>query len=188
MLKINKDHQSAGLWWSLLLSGDSLGGHGSFLGLISSCFVFPIISPITAGVAVDVLWKCLPHLMVHGKNQFLLCNNMSWRPVFFNGKAPLHCLEHRTQKRGEKSITWDAFGSCFWTVLAGPSHLSRCMFGLNGLACVWGLSDGPIPWPFVSAAVDYWVLFVLGPQSKVWYHFNNLRKMLATFVSIHQKD
>ena len=40
MLKMSKDHRSAGLWWSLLLSGGSLGGHGNFLSLFSSSFVF----------------------------------------------------------------------------------------------------------------------------------------------------
>jgi hypothetical protein len=54
MLKMNKDHQSARLRWSLLLSGGSFGGHDNFLGLINHCFVFPIISPIMAGVAADV--------------------------------------------------------------------------------------------------------------------------------------
>jgi hypothetical protein len=83
--------------------------------------------------------------MVHEKNQFLLCNYddletrvLHWKSTILMSRAP-------HQKGREKSITWDAFGSCFLTVLAGPSHLSRCMFGLNGLACVWGLSDGPIP-------------------------------------------
>jgi hypothetical protein len=72
MLKMNKEHQSVGLRWSLLLSNGSLGGHGNSLGLISSYFVFPITSPITAGVAADVFVKCLPHLMVNEKNQLLL--------------------------------------------------------------------------------------------------------------------
>uniref|UniRef100_A0A2N9HXK7 Uncharacterized protein n=1 Tax=Fagus sylvatica TaxID=28930 RepID=A0A2N9HXK7_FAGSY len=44
MLRMSKDHRSAGLWWSLPLSGVSFGGHGSFLGLLRSSFVFLIIS------------------------------------------------------------------------------------------------------------------------------------------------
>ena len=71
MLKMNKDYRSAGLQCSLLLSGGSLGGHGSSLGCICSCFVFPITSPIIAGVATDVFVKCLPHLMVNEKDQLL---------------------------------------------------------------------------------------------------------------------
>jgi hypothetical protein len=72
MLKMNKDHRSAELQWSLLLSGGSLGGHDSSLGCICSCFVFPITSPITAGAATDVFVKCLPHLMVNEKDQLLM--------------------------------------------------------------------------------------------------------------------
>ena len=44
MLKMSKDHRSVGIWWSLLLSGGSLGSHGNFLGLFSSSFVFLMIS------------------------------------------------------------------------------------------------------------------------------------------------
>uniref|UniRef100_A0A2N9FCW8 Terpene synthase N-terminal domain-containing protein n=1 Tax=Fagus sylvatica TaxID=28930 RepID=A0A2N9FCW8_FAGSY len=39
MLKMSKDHWSAGLWWSLLLSGGSLGGHSRLLSPFSSCLI-----------------------------------------------------------------------------------------------------------------------------------------------------
>ena len=39
MLRMSKDHRSAGLWWSLLLSGGSLGGHGRLLSPFSSCLI-----------------------------------------------------------------------------------------------------------------------------------------------------
>uniref|UniRef100_A0A2N9F1X2 Uncharacterized protein n=1 Tax=Fagus sylvatica TaxID=28930 RepID=A0A2N9F1X2_FAGSY len=57
MLKMSKDYRSAGLRWSLLLSGGSLGGHGSSLGFICSCFVFSITSPIMACVVADIFMK-----------------------------------------------------------------------------------------------------------------------------------
>ena len=69
MLKMNKDHRSAGLRWSLILSGGSLGGHGSSLGFICSCFVFSITSPIIAYVAAAIFMKYLSYLMVNKKNQ-----------------------------------------------------------------------------------------------------------------------
>uniref|UniRef100_A0A2N9HBL5 Uncharacterized protein n=1 Tax=Fagus sylvatica TaxID=28930 RepID=A0A2N9HBL5_FAGSY len=69
MLKMNKDHWSAGLRWSLILSGGSLGGHDSSLGFICSCFVFSITSPIMAYVAADIFMKYLPYLIVNKENQ-----------------------------------------------------------------------------------------------------------------------
>uniref|UniRef100_A0A2N9GLX9 Uncharacterized protein n=1 Tax=Fagus sylvatica TaxID=28930 RepID=A0A2N9GLX9_FAGSY len=83
MLKMNKDHQSAVLWWSLLLSGGSLGGHGSSLGFICSCLVFSITSPMIACVAVDIFVKYLLYLMVNGENQLPCVMMMAWRVVLF---------------------------------------------------------------------------------------------------------
>jgi hypothetical protein len=83
MLKMNKDHRSVGLWWSLLLSGGSLGGHGSSLGFIYSCFVFSI----TACVAADIFVKYLPHLMVNGKNQLPCVIMIAWRPALLHWKS-----------------------------------------------------------------------------------------------------
>ena len=103
MLKMNKDHRSAGLRWSLLLSGGSLGGHSSFLGLICSCFIFSITSPITAGVAADVFVKCLLHLMVNEKNQPPYAIMMPGDPCFTLEKCSLECLECRTKKGGKRA-------------------------------------------------------------------------------------
>jgi hypothetical protein len=69
MLKMKKDHWSAGLWWSLILSDGSLGGHGSSLGFICSCFVFSITPPIMACVTTDIFMKYLSYLMVNRENQ-----------------------------------------------------------------------------------------------------------------------
>jgi hypothetical protein len=51
------------------LSGGSLGGHGSSLGFICSCFVFSITSPIMAYVVADIFMKYLPYLKVNRENQ-----------------------------------------------------------------------------------------------------------------------
>jgi hypothetical protein len=53
MLRMGKDHRSAGLRWSLPLSGVGLGGHGSLLGFFNSCLIFPITSLFPADVAAD---------------------------------------------------------------------------------------------------------------------------------------
>ena len=49
MMGRSKDHRSAGLWWSLLLSGGSLGGHGRLLKSFQSL----IITFVPTGAAVD---------------------------------------------------------------------------------------------------------------------------------------
>ena len=71
------------LRWSLLLSGGSLGGHGSSLGFICSCLVLSITSPMIACVAVDIFVKYLPYLMVNGENQLPCVMMMAWRVVLF---------------------------------------------------------------------------------------------------------
>ena len=168
MLKMNKDHRSAGLRWSLLLSGSSLGGYGSSLGFICSCFVFPITSPITAGVAADVFVNvyCTRWLM---RRTSSLCNYDGLETRVLHWKSTLLSVSSAAPKRGEKRASHVmilAFN--FELFQRVPRHLSRCMFGLSGLACVWGLSDGPMPWPLISTTIDCWASFALGPQSKVW--------------------
>ena len=83
MLKINKDYRSAGLRWSMFLSGGSLGGHGSSLDFICSSLVFSITSPIIVCVVADIFVKYLPYLMVNGENQPLCVMMMAWRVVLF---------------------------------------------------------------------------------------------------------
>ena len=138
MLKMNKDHQSARLWWSPLLSGSSLGGHGSFLGLISSCFVFPIVSPITVDVAADGLWKCLPQLMVNEKNQPPFAIMMPGDPHFTLGKCYFNISSTAPKREGKRGITWGAlplFFELFWRVL---HHHNRCVFGVKWASfCFW---------------------------------------------------
>ena len=105
MLKMNKDHWSARLWWSLLLSGGSLGGHDSSLGFICSCLVFSITSPIITCVTADIFVKYLPYLIVNGENQLLCVMMMAWRVVLFCiGKALHQCLERRTKGKEESFI------------------------------------------------------------------------------------
>uniref|UniRef100_A0A2N9H4V2 Uncharacterized protein n=1 Tax=Fagus sylvatica TaxID=28930 RepID=A0A2N9H4V2_FAGSY len=49
MMWRSKDHRSAGLWWSLLSSGGSLGGHGRLL----KSFQPLIVAFVSAGDAAD---------------------------------------------------------------------------------------------------------------------------------------
>jgi hypothetical protein len=49
MMRMSKDHQSAGLRWSLPLVDAGLGGRGKPLGLFRSCFIFSINLGFLAG-------------------------------------------------------------------------------------------------------------------------------------------
>ena len=102
MLKMNKDHRSAGLRWSLILSGGSLGGHGSSLGFIYSCFVFSITFPIMACVAADIFMKYLPYLMVNRENQLPCVMMMVWRVVLFTLKKHSISASSTALKEGKK--------------------------------------------------------------------------------------
>uniref|UniRef100_A0A2N9FKL8 Uncharacterized protein n=1 Tax=Fagus sylvatica TaxID=28930 RepID=A0A2N9FKL8_FAGSY len=65
MMVRSRDRRSAGLWWSLLSSGGSLGGHGRLLKSFQSL----IITFVSTGAAVDysISWsfRPLPHLLRH---------------------------------------------------------------------------------------------------------------------------
>ncbi len=111
MLKMNKDHQSVELRWSLLLSGGNLGGHGSSLGFICSCLVFSITSPIITCVTVDIFVKYLPYLMVNGENQLFCVMMMAWRVMLFAlGKHSISASS-AAPKEGKELHTCDDFGS-----------------------------------------------------------------------------
>uniref|UniRef100_A0A2N9ENK7 Uncharacterized protein n=1 Tax=Fagus sylvatica TaxID=28930 RepID=A0A2N9ENK7_FAGSY len=56
MMWRSKDHRSAGLWWSLLLSGGSLGGHGRLLKSFQSL----IVTFVPTGAAVGLLCERSP--------------------------------------------------------------------------------------------------------------------------------
>jgi hypothetical protein len=99
---MNKDHRSAGLRWSLILSGGSLGGHGSSLGFICSCFVFSITFPIMACVAADIFMKYLPYLMVNRENQLPCVMMMVWRVVLFALKKHSISASSTAPKEGKK--------------------------------------------------------------------------------------
>ena len=161
MLRMSKDHRSAGLRWSLLLSGGSFGGHGSFLGLLSSSFVFLIIS--------CHIWSCgrrfcgsvyhdrwairrtspLPTIIVLGDQYFSL------------GRSFLLRLELRAEEERKRKhqvvgggvifppLFWTDLGNGFPSLLdcSGGLHLiaADMYLRLNGLAWVLGLIDDPIP-------------------------------------------
>ena len=125
MLKMNKDHRSAGLRWSLLLSGGSLGGHDSSLSFICTCFVFPI----TACVAADVFVKYLSHLMVNEKNQLPYIIMIAWRPVFLHWKSTLWVPRAPCQKgRKRASHVW-----WFWLLILNCSGKSH---GISASVCL----------------------------------------------------
>ena len=111
--------------------------------------------PFTADVAADALWDDLPQLMVQEKDQFLCCNNVSWRPVILLGKCPFIALSSAPKKGREKeSTTWGAFTSPFLDCSGGFSlsfldcsnkfHImaTSVSFGLSGLTWVLGLING----------------------------------------------
>uniref|UniRef100_A0A2N9GBK6 Uncharacterized protein n=1 Tax=Fagus sylvatica TaxID=28930 RepID=A0A2N9GBK6_FAGSY len=64
MMWRSKDHRSAGLWWSLLSSGGSLGGHGRLL----KSFQPLIIAFVSAGDAADhslvLIWAAMVDFLV----------------------------------------------------------------------------------------------------------------------------
>jgi hypothetical protein len=66
---MSKNHRSAGLWWSLLLSGGSLGGHGSsLLHLLLLCFLHHF-SPHGLCCSRHFFMKYLPYLKDNRENQ-----------------------------------------------------------------------------------------------------------------------
>ena len=67
MMGRSKDHRSAGLWWSLLLSGGSLGGHGRLLKSFQSL----IITFVSTGVAVD--YSVTKSTVTSGQRKLLAC-------------------------------------------------------------------------------------------------------------------
>ena len=123
MLRTSKDHRSAGLWWSLLLSGVSLVGHGSFLSLLHSCFVFPITS---------LFWSYLPWLLGNEKNQTSLAIIALWDLFIILGKCSLYLPWAPWWKEREKKVTWVSFfphflefsrefPSLFWIILTSST-------------------------------------------------------------------
>ena len=104
---MSKDHRSAGLRWSLLLSGGSLGGPGSSLSFICSCFVFSITSPCMACVVADIfflwniyrIWRliektkepCMMMMSFHLLIQIIIDFGLSF-PIFLLLTSLLHLL------------------------------------------------------------------------------------------------
>ena len=156
MLRMNKDHRSVGLWWSLPLSGGSFGGHGSFLDLISPYFVFPIILPITVGVVADVFLEASTVTAGQWEEPPLSAIMMPGDLYLSLGKCPFFHLELRAKKRKERTscgevifplflvCSSEGFPSLFG--LGGPYIIAaEVSLGLSGPAWVLGLIDGPMP-------------------------------------------
>ena len=158
---MSKDHRSAGLRWSLLLRGSSFGGHGSFLGLFSSFFVFLMICchiwscgrRFCGGVYRDrwVMRRTSPLLviMVLGDLYFSLGRSFSFMPW-----APHWGRKEERASRGGGGVLfpllfWIDLGNGFPSLLdcsGGPHPIAADMYlRLDGLACVSGLIDGPMP-------------------------------------------
>uniref|UniRef100_A0A2N9FJP2 phosphoribosylformylglycinamidine cyclo-ligase n=1 Tax=Fagus sylvatica TaxID=28930 RepID=A0A2N9FJP2_FAGSY len=65
MIGRSKDHRSAGLWWSLLLSGGSLGGHGRLLKSFQSLIITFVPTGATVDYSISWSFRPLPHLLHH---------------------------------------------------------------------------------------------------------------------------
>uniref|UniRef100_A0A2N9ENW0 Very-long-chain (3R)-3-hydroxyacyl-CoA dehydratase n=1 Tax=Fagus sylvatica TaxID=28930 RepID=A0A2N9ENW0_FAGSY len=64
MMGRSKDHWSAGLWWSLLLSGGSLGGHGKPLKSFQSLIVTFVPNGATVDYSLVLIWAAMVDLLV----------------------------------------------------------------------------------------------------------------------------
>ena len=154
---MSKEHQSAGLRWSLLLRGSSFGGHGSFLGLFSSSFVFLIISChiwscgrwFCCGVYRD-RWvmrrtSSLPAIMVFGDLYFSLGKSFSFMPWALRWGRK----EEKASRGGgafpSSFLNWPgewfflSFGLFWWT----PPHCSWNVFEVGWAGMCLGLNWWP---------------------------------------------
>ena len=97
---------------------------------------------------------------------------------FTLGKCSFIISSTAPKKGGKKEHHVGCFSPSFLDYSGGPHIITAnvCLV-LSGPAWVLGLIDGLMPLLLVfccrrllgSVAVDYWVLFTLGPQSKVCY-------------------
>ena len=75
MMGRSKDHRSAGLWWSLLLSGGSLGGYGKLLKSFQSL----IITFVPTGAAVD--YSVTKSTVTSGQREWPACFSSFLIPI-----------------------------------------------------------------------------------------------------------
>ena len=162
MLRMSKDHRSTGLRWSLPLSGISLGGHGSFLDLLNSCFVFLITSLFAASVAANALLEVSTVTARQWEKPNFFSNDGAWRPVSYLGKELLlFALSSVLKIGGKERITWVSllfpFSRIFWRVSLSflnyfsNFHIMAVDVGLvsSGPAWLLGLINGLKSLPFI---------------------------------------
>ena len=162
MLRMSKEHQSAGLRWSLPLNGVGFSSHGSLLGLFNSCFVFPITSLFAANVAANILLEVSTVTAEQWEKPNSFCNNDAWRPVSYLGKMPpLLLLWAPCWKEGENRascgclyfslLDFSEGFSLFFLNYSSKFHIMAADMGLglSGPAWFLGLINGLRPLPLI---------------------------------------
>ena len=178
---MSKDHRSVGLRWSFLLRGSSFGGHGSFLGLFNSSFVFHMISchiwscgkRFCDGVYHDrwvirrtsplltIMRPCDP-LLTLGKSSSLL----PWAPWWKEG-----------EKRASRGSLFPfPFSGLFWRVslsflnYSNKFHIMADVgLGPSGPNCILVPINGPRSLLLVSCyRRSLGLTFSLGSQNQIW--------------------
>ena len=148
MLRMNKDHRSARLRWSLPLRGGSFGGllSSSFIFLMISCHIWSCGRWFCGSVYRD-RWAMkrtspLSAIMVFGDPYFSLGRSFLLR-------LELHVWgrkKERERERASRGWIFPLFFELFWgmvfplflTVLAGPtSSQQMCVWGWMGRFVFW---------------------------------------------------
>ena len=94
--------------------GVSLGGHGSFLGLFTSCFIFPITLLFPTDVAADALLEVSTVTTGQREKPALSLIMKPGDRFFYLENVPLQYLEQCTKKGGKKGLHVGAFPSLFF--------------------------------------------------------------------------
>ena len=90
----------------------------------------------------------------------------AWSTVLCIGKALHQCLEHHAKRRDKSFMrvaTWLPWFKPFWWV---PWHIITCAIWIEWVDFMLGLSNGPMPYPFVPVTVDLLGFICLGPSKQ----------------------
>ncbi len=101
LLKINSDHQSAGLRWLPLLNGGGFRWYYTSYSLIFlCCHVFLKTYLLHSLLLQQMNMTCLPYLMVNWISQLIIVEDQSWKTMrFVVGEDTQQCLECCTRWR-----------------------------------------------------------------------------------------